>query len=425
MGFFDFLRGGKEEDDGPGREPEDIGPVEILKLREVISARMSGDLGEEKAKAKEKHGEIMTHLEKVRELGNDLLKEKFKSGQKHDAPVNMIKDNYAKRAVSVVDGVPYVGEFSHAELSSFCSELERRLGGIENIPQREAMTLSKFFKDGMSKIVREMKKIEEKRSEMLSIIQEKALLVEGENEKRTKKLLEMFRKRRDLEGQEAVLKEKIGDMEKETEQKKRELNDFLKSAGYKDYLRLGKEINRLSEEKEQARCELRREMSAVKRPLKKLVHSLKGGNEKESIARLSGLSKSPLKTLLEGGDSVLSEALEKMKEVDVKGKQEEKIEELRKKVGLGYTSKLIDKCRYTDSEIEDLRKKMENSAALRKEESMKGEIRNLEKMVEEYKKEAGKIEENRKETESEMKREREELESFLAEKAGLKTEILM
>jgi hypothetical protein len=419
MGFFDFLKGKEEVPE----QPQDIGSVELRNVKGTIEKSISEQLAKEREKSKELYSKIKEKFREVKKLNNELSGKTFKSGQRMDAPVNMIKDNYVKKTLSSLNNVPGVDDFGYSEITDFCSETEKVLKNLRNIPPKQAVLLSKYFKGETSKIVKILKEIEDMKKEMKSVLDGKALWIGGEVNSNIDSIFEMQRRTEDLKKQENTLLEKIKDKEKEVLEREKELKEFASSKELKDFESLGSEIKDLENEKSKIENEIREELSGVKRPLKKLEYSLKQEGGKDSLLKVSH---SPMKSLfLEQGDSLLREALVKLRELRLKDNEKERVEELITKIENGYISKLRDRYMWLEKEIREKKGKEESSNVLDKKLSRERETENLKKQILEFEREREKIENNRKETSKSIEKGRKELEDMIRKEINVNLNIIV
>lgn len=419
MGFFDFLKGKEEVPE----QPQDIGSVELANVKERVEQNISENLLKERERAKELYSKIKEKFREVKKLNNELSGKNFKSGQRMDAPVNMIKDNYVKKTLSFLNNIPAVDNFEYSEITDFCSGTENILKDLRNIPPRQVVMLSKYFKGETSKIVKILKEIEDMKKEMKSVLDGKALWIGGEVNSKINSIFEMQRRSEDLKKQENTLLEKIKEKEKEVLEREKELREFASSKELKDFEGLSSEIKDLESEKSKIENEIREELSGVKRPLKKLEYSLKQEGGKDSLSKVSH---SPMKSLfMEQGDSLLKEALVKLRELRLKDNEKERVEELITKIENGYISKLRDRYMWLENEIREKKGKEESSKVPDKKLSKERETENLKKQILEFEREREKIAINRKETSKSIEDGKKELEDTIRKEINVNLNIIV
>jgi hypothetical protein len=358
----------------------------------------------------------------VKKLNNSLWDKTFEKDQKIYTPVNMVKDNYVKKSLSLLNNVPAIQNFDYSEINDFCSGTEKVLKDMKNIPPKQAVLLSKYFKGETSRIIKTLKDIENMKGKIKSVLDGKALWLGGEVDSRIERIHGLESKVNDLKKQETTLLEKTKMREKESKEKNRELERFLSGKDFREFEDLGSEIKRLEMEKSNTENELREELAGVKRPLKKLEYSLKQeGKEKSSLVKAAH---SPMKVLFrEQGEVFLKEALVKLRELMLKDNEKERVEELITKIDNNYIAELRDRYKFLEGDIEDKRERKQTSDAVEKKKTKEREIENLKKEILDYEKERQKISEGMKETTDEIDKEKRKLEEILLAEMEVKIRI--
>ncbi|MCK5023022.1 MAG: hypothetical protein KAS04_02520, partial [Candidatus Aenigmarchaeota archaeon] len=292
-------------------------------------------------------------------------------------------------------------------------------------PAKQVVLLSNYFKGQTSKIIKTLKSIEDRKKEMEELLQGKALFIDGEINTRNDKIFQLIKRVKDLESQEKTLTEKIENKKNEVTEKEKEINDFLKGKEFSDYENLGTEASDFEKERMKIEADIRDEISGVKRPLKKLEHNLRTNRSitKDKLLLCSKISKSPLKVLLENGDSVLKEALVKLREINMKDDEKIHVEELVTKINNGYISKLIDKYKWTEVQIADRKEEEGKSDILERKATKQRELENKKKEVTEFEKDKEKIVINKNETSETVTEEIKKLEELVLREINLKVEI--
>ena len=421
MGFFDFLRG---KDELP--QPEDAGRVELVKVKELVEKSVSGELRRERKKAEDLYAKIREGIREIKKLNARLAEKKFEENEKIYTPVNMVKDNYVRKTSSMLNSVPLIENFTYSEITDFCSGMSKILNEVQNIPPKQAVLLSRYFKNETSRIIKILKEISEAGKDMRSLLDKSRLRLENEINSRIDRILGLKRKLTDLEKEEKLLLEKTESKKREIEERERELKTFLSGEEHSRLEKLQNEIKKLREEKDELEREIRDSLSGIKRPLKKLDHSLKNEKDKEKRSILSKVTHSPFKTLfLEQGDSMLLEALAKLREFDLKDSERERVEELSKKIELGYISKLRDRYKWLESEIAEKEEEMRSSDFQERVKGMEREIENLKHQISELKKERKRVEEIRDDVTKEISKEKTDLESLLLREINKKLDIIV
>jgi predicted RNase H-like nuclease (RuvC/YqgF family) len=133
-----------------------------------------------------------------------------------------------------------------------------------------------------------------------------------------------------------------------------------------------------------------------------------------------------MKVLMEEqGDALLMEALEKLRDIGLKDEERERVEELMKKIELGYISELTDKYKWLETELAEKRKEFEKSAFPEKNKKHEREIENLRRGISELEKEAGKVSKSMAELAGKTSSEKGELEEMVMKETGLRLNIML
>ncbi|MCK5019201.1 MAG: hypothetical protein KAS32_19230, partial [Candidatus Peribacteraceae bacterium] len=133
MGFFDFMRSGNKIKVEETAEPQSMGSVEVNLVREKVMEYISEQMEKEREKTKELYVKIKDDFRQIKKLNNELWEKKFKSGERMDVPINMIKDNYAKKTLSLMNNAPEINTFDYSDINTFCSSTDRILKEMRNL----------------------------------------------------------------------------------------------------------------------------------------------------------------------------------------------------------------------------------------------------------------------------------------------------
>jgi len=428
MGFFGFLRKVKPADavsevlaDAEAKE------TSFEDASETVRKRLSDRMARESERAEELYDMIKENLIQIRKTNSELRGKKFESGQRIDAPVNMIKDNYVKKSISLLGSIPNVDNFEYDEVTGFCSASEKILSDLMNIPPKQALLLSRYFKGETSKMIRLLKEADERRKEMSSLLRGSAIGLYSRVNAGVAGITGLLEKSKDLGTSEKKLREKIADRQKDIEGRRSAMESLLSGEESRKHAELGEEIKRMEHDRSELGNKLNDELSGLKRPVKKLEHSAaKETKDKEKLALYSRLSHSPLKVLLqEQGDSLIMDALGKLRELGLKDEDREHVEELAKKIELGYLSKLADKYKWLDGEIADRKSAFEKSEFPERHKKHEREIENLGREISEMTNDLEKILKAKSDTRDKIKAEKSKLEGMILKEAGIRLDITL
>jgi hypothetical protein len=439
MGVFGFLRKGKKAEAGKGKAPDSPAPPDAggeaadVRLDDVLKAvegHIAGRLNEEVRKAEKLYREVSSGLTDARKHASELEKKKFEASDKTYAVVNMTKDNFVKKANSLISGLPRINNFDYEETSAFCSGTRKILGELLNIQPKQAILLTRYFKKESSKVITALKETDAASKEMETLIANSMLGFYSSANKKLVDIWQLVYKAEDLENNMQTINEKIGAKKLELREKEKEREAFIAGEESTQFTRQGEELKRLEAERTELGNVISDRLSAIKRPLKKLEHAVASGSEaakdKERLSLYSRISHSPMKVLMEEqGDALLMEALGRLRDIGLKDEERERVEELIKKIELGYISGLTDKYKWLEGEIAERKKEFEKSGVPEKHKKHEREIEHLKREIAELEKETEKIMKSREELAEKTGSEKVKLEEIILKEADLRLNILL
>jgi hypothetical protein len=428
MGFFDFMRKGKNEEEAKAPQLTEAGEAAIDGVMDAVGKHLSARMEAERNEAEELYDRIKFNLVHIRKLAGELERKKFESGEKLYAPVNMTKDNYVKKAASLLGSVPNVETFDYEEMAGFCRETGKTLHELMNIPPKQAILLTKYFKGESSKIVMKLKETEDARKRLDSLLSGSTLKIAGEIGAKAETLSELLEKEKDYGRHEFALREKAKDKRKEMEVAEKDRDAFSSGEEAADFKEAEEAIAKMESEKDAISNKINEELSPIKRPVKKLEHSLTGGEamDKEKLALYSRISHSPSKVLFqEQGDSLIMGALVRLRGLHLKDNERSHVEELIKKIELGYLPKLADRFKWLESEVASKKAALEKSGVPEKHKRMGREIENLQREIAGLEAEAEKFSSGKAEVSGKIADEKAKLEEKILKEAGVRLSIIL
>jgi hypothetical protein len=398
MGFLGFLKKGKKADrkdnaagtaGAPAFSANDATDAIDIRLEDVtvvVEKQISHKLSDERKHARNLYMGISDGLADVRRRAAELEKKSFEKGDKTYAMVNMLKDNYVKKAASLIPGLPRINDFNYDATLAFNAGTRKILNELLNIPPKQAVLLTRYFKNDASKIIATLKETDAACTELASLLEGSNLMLYSRLKKDVAGVYELACRAEEFATKERALSEKIAAKNKEAGEQAGEAAAFASGPESAKHTSLENEIKLRETERTELGNRLNDELSSLKRPVKKLEHAIK--DDKQKAALYSRLSHSPLKVLLNEGDSAIMEALAKLREMGLKDEDREHAEELTKKLELGYLSELADRYKWLENEIAEKKSDLEKSG-------FPGECRKRERGAESAKHEAAGLEEER------------------------------
>jgi len=432
MGLFGFLgKGKKQAKTAIAKEtaPTEAAEVALSHVADAVNRELARKIAEEKKQADDLYRDISDGFGEIRKISAELTHKKFEAHEKIYAPVNMVKDNYARKALSLLGNPPAISAFNYSEVSGFCEGTGKILHELMHIPPKQAVLLSKYFRHETSRITKLLKETEETRKQLLSMLDGSALWLDGETKSRASKLLELDRRAKDFEAQASLLTEKIKNRKERIDAKAKELEAFFAGEKYRHYAELDGSIRSMEKERSDIGNRLNDELSGIKRPMKKLEHAAASGGEameKEKLSLYSDISHSPLKVLLqEQGDAKMMDALLRLRSLNLKSEEKVHVEELIKKIELNYLPELADKYRFLEGEISGKKAEFEVSDVPEKRSEAEREMESLKHEIAVMESELEKTAKSGKEIAYSIKIEKGHLEEFLASKINIRLRIAL
>jgi hypothetical protein len=429
MGLFGFLR---KEKKAEAAVPPSAGAAQAVGfdgVRATLEQHLAAKMAGEKESAEELYERIKTNLVRIRKLAGELEKKSFESGEKLYAPVNMTKNNYAKKAISLLGSVPAVERFDYAEISNFSNRTGKTLTELMHIPPKQAILLTRYFKKESSGIIALLKETDEKRKAIDSLLQGSALKIAGEIGSSVDSISELLEKAKDFERHGLAVDVKIRDKKKELEEKEKQREALVSGSESEGFRQMEAELVKLEHERSAIAGKLNDELSPIKRPMKKLEHAAASSGsllDKEQIALFSRISHSPLKVLMqERGDALILNALVRLRGLGLKDAEREHAEELIKKIELGYLSELADKYKWLEGEIAEKKARFEKSDIPERRKKKEREAESLRHEIAQLEKESERFSKSRVETMTVAEAEKKRLEEALLSRANIKMSIVL
>jgi len=432
MGFLGFLKRGKKAGatEAPAAAPHSeaaAAEIALSGVKESLSKQVYSSVAKEKDELSDFYERIARGFAEARKISSDLARKKFEAHDKTYAPVNMIKDNYAKKASSLLGTAPPVSNFGYDETAAFAAASAKTLHELMHVSPKQTILLSRYFKHETSKMISVLKEASEASEGMRSVLDKGMMRFYHDAASMADRLAGMAERVKEIEAREAALHGRIEAKEGEKTANAQELDAFLKGEAFISHVRLGEGIKANEKEWNDIGSKLSEELSGIKRPLKKLEYV--AGNEakdREKAALYSRIAHSPLKVLLqEQGDSLVMEALRKLREMGLKDEERERAEELSKKIETGYIPQLVDRYKWLEGEMAEAKAKFEKAAAPEKKKHVEREIENLDHDIADAHRELERLARSRAETGREMQAGKRQLEEFVLKKINIRLSIML
>lgn len=428
MGFLNFFKREKEKPEI--REEAFKKPIESKaeempeKIKETVNERLV-KVNQDTNKIYE---QILDGFQSIRKSNKRLELSSFEKHDKTYASVNMIKDTWVKRVYSSLDSISLISSIDYQELRDFHSNSQRVLNEIRKMTPKQIYLLSTYFKKESLQVIADIKLVDKRLDDLKKFLDNegKVMWLLNEVNSKTDDYLKTKEKLDDLFKKESDIKKQIKELERIAAKTSSDLQDFLKSSQWKDLEKEQEEIETLSRKESELKYQITEELSAIKRPLKKLEHAAYFSKDQRAV--LEKFIHSPMKTLFEHGESKLGEILLNMKKMTEEGKIQlkeseiEKIEEITQKIESGSFSNSKHEYENMTREIKNKKQDMEKEQPdmIKRKEGIEKEKEFTEQDMERLKKELEEIVRNQERIKNELLEKKTYLENLILKELGEK-----
>lgn len=417
MGFFDFLFKKREK----GYEKASLESLEeaVKKKIQENEDDFKQDAANFFAQTKAQKEKLKSNLRRLSDakitdkvdpqLEKIAMTSRKSFGNKVEALTEEIQENFSLHSLSEVYS-SFIMEFKEVDASTvaeFASIKEVFKSESQNVVD-EMKNLKKIFDDfgnRLEKKENEIKPFEE--------IENKIKIIREEKEK-------MENCRKDLENISA----KNENLKKENEMMQNNLQKLEESDEWRKFI----EMKRMRSEKESEKTEIISKVvqnfSSIERPVKKLSKLLQQMKSEVDLKMLEKYLSSPFDAFTEDYEkktinSILKETLKQIEENKIDEKKS--LEKIKQMISQDTFGNLARDWQKTNSEMQELKEKIENSEIDKKRNEMLKIISEREKEIKDSSKE--KIDEQIKSLEQDFERHREELQQIAKESMKIEIEI--
>ncbi len=429
MGFLNIFK--KREEPLPELPPADI---RLSGLYEWLGQELSEKIQSARRKAGEIQEGIARDFGQLGDSAKRLGKAEFEARDKAYAAVNSVKNTFANRAQSLAGKCPAPVQDSYSGVAEFRERAGDLLRGLMEINPRQGMILSSYFKRESAPLMAGIKKISGSLEGLQRLLDyegrplfvlEEAGRVSREIGRRLENLRNLDKREREIEGEIRALKEALSRREKE-------LGGVLKDPGWRELEKAKREGVDLEARASDLRFRLGEELSSAKRPLKKYLHLKSGELSREDRNFLERFVKSPLKAVMSGRTGQLNSHLLTLKgmvgrEINLKDKEVQKLEELIRRMESGETGKSLDGYEGILEGINKRAEAMERDFSGLNERKGKAEsgVNETKEAIERLRMELEETKERAKSLRGEAEKSREGLEALIYENINRRVNILL
>jgi hypothetical protein len=391
---------------------------------------MDKNLSDEMSEARKKItgilGDLSDSFRHISESAERLGHSTFFGNDRLHTSANMLKDGFVKKTLSVSE--QFHDLTSHSLDRDSLMELHDRIrSGLKEVKKttpKQAVFLSRYFKKDSGQVVDNIKKAEENLDSLKGFI-DSGSVAPGFSDRISGMISEIKQlKARSAEGKKETeeMKDRVVYLKKLKQEKEDEYLELLRSREWKKIKSSEKDLSEIREDSVRLEMDIRNELSALRRPMKKLEYSMKSKSGKETLKRF--LSE-PFETyIMANGKESLMDIIKSLSdavisgEISLKDSDKDRITHFMKK-GEKDLSEIRSSLLERREEIADIRKKIGHGAALMKkkedlEEGVKNHTNEMRSVEESIKKSLSEMED----MDQEMEKRKKEIEQLIIEKTG-------
>jgi DNA repair exonuclease SbcCD ATPase subunit len=334
MGFFDFFKKDAEPEEG-----EEVVRLHFSDVAGFLKKEFSEEMERSRKVVEHMYQRVLDNLSEIEKSLQALGSASFEEGDKAYAAANMVKDTFVKKALSAVNGFtrkyPRDVKADFTVLLSLKSDAGKALREMEVSP-KQTFLLSRYFVKESQIVVENVKKAESDLNELKEFLRQDSRILKIENEavKAVENLTEQLEEKKRLSKRCEEIISEIEKTEQMIGEERKKIEDLEKSEECRNMRMLEKELKDVGISMVEIKNRLTEELSPLKRPFKKLVHSM-GLDEGKDMNRFIA---DPFTALTSRGTGELKRLLSELEEavaggrITIKKRERGKIAVIRKGV---------------------------------------------------------------------------------------------
>jgi len=434
MGFLDFIR--KEKPEVREKPPEETSKVRIGEIQGWFSRSFREDIDKAKSHGRDLHQDVMDSFSGIKDSLRALESARFDGKERIHAAANMTKDSFVKKVYPLIANIERVSRevsMSYSGLESFRMDASKTLEDLRSTTPKHAVLLTRYFKRESDPVVNKIKETEGRINNLKKWLDDDVILRLAEDvEKRKKEQLSDMEQLKSLEKRKEEIKKETKELREKKQEKESEFLELLKGKNWNEFNTLDKELKNIKDEILKIEYRIVNELSPMKRPLKKLEHTLR----KQDLlfnhkGFLRGFLKDPFESIkTKNGEESLRRflfTLNKMvhdKKIDLKEKEREKLERIMERM-----ERDIPELKRKYSEFRETKEHMEKaleelSTIVKKKHGLESEVEGHAKNISSIEEEAKGIAREEENLKEKTKKERKALEELILKRTGREVQIL-
>ncbi len=435
MGFLGLFRKEKKPEVLEPKSEESVS----LKLKDLgtwFEDNFSKDIDKSKSRGGELFQNVTDSISNLRNSFVSLESARFSGRERVHAAANMIKDSYVKKAYPIITNIEKVSRetgMSYSGLNDFVTEVTKTIETLKKTTPKQAVLMSRYFKKESEPIKSSMKEVNGSIDSLKTWLDEEVTLRLLESiKKKTGYQVSGFDEMKSLEKRKNDIKNDMIELKKKKQDKESEYLELLKGNDWKSFNSMEKEIKDIKNDIMKIESDLTNELSPMKRPLKKLEHTLR----KHDImfnhkGFLKGFIQDPFGSIKtkNGEDSLRSFlfTMNKMfhdNKIELKDKERERMDVLLEKmvreipeIKKKYND-LVQKRENTEKRIR------ESSVIVKKKDELESDVEKYSRYTTDMEKELKDVSREQEKLKEEMHSKVKDLEKLILKETGREVEIV-
>lgn len=434
MGFLDFLRGEKKPEI-KDTAPEEAVSLETSQIQNWFQKSLIKEIEESKSNGRERYQDVVDSFSGIKDSLGLLESAKFNGRERIHTSANMIKDAYVKKAYVIIGNIERASrdvDISYSGLDNFHSESLKTLNDLKKTTPKQAVLMSRYFKKESAQITLKVKETENRISTLKSWLGDEATLklVEDVN-KRVREQASDSEQTKALDKRTDEIKKEIKELKEKKQGKETEFLELLKSKKWNEYNTFSDEIKNVKNEIVEIENEITNELSPMKRPLKKLEHTLR---QEDLLFNHKGFVKSFIQdpfgaVKTKNGEDSFKRFVFKLNKmvhdnkIDLKDKEKEKLEILLQKM-----ETTIPELKKRYNELMEKKEKMEKTISesteiVKNKEELESQIKSYSEQITELEEEAKNTLKEQEKLKERIEKDNREFEKLIFKETGREIEI--
>jgi hypothetical protein len=308
-------------------EPQELQSfdVSLADLPEWFDRAMGEEIKKKSQETEGIYSSVLESFSNVRQSLDRLDRARMAGGERVHVAANMIKDSFVRKNYNQLSTLASFYQQHRPDYEYFMQFHERGANAIKGLKEstpKQAILLSRYFKRESGEVVDSIKRSEELLQQLLDFLKagSGALGTKERVRAMARACNGLLAEREELDERASGLRDEAERLKKRKSELEKEFLELLKSSEWNELNRLKKEVADVRKEFGEAELRMTTELSSLKKPLKRLEHSMARAGRLTPIQKntLQDFIRNPLKAMVsEKGERELHKALKSlMKQID-------------------------------------------------------------------------------------------------------------